>query len=419
MIRRIAYLFILFFICTAVLFAQSEKLTLRIAVIGPGDKIYFRWGHIALMVEDKSAGYSHFYDYGIFSFNYDNFVYNFAFGRLLYMCAVSRAQRNFEIYKYTNRDIILYTLDLPDETKIKVRNYAAFNVLPENCQYFYHHFRDNCATRIRDIIDIATDGQFSAQYADAPSRFTYRQHVRRHLYYSPLTDWFLNFLMGQVIDVPIKEWDDMFLPSEVASRINDFWYTDINGERKKLVSSVDTIYKANNRPPILDKPRLQWPRELAFSMVLSCLFAFFFYLQYKKKPAGRILTGISMSVCGFIFGIAGLLLYFMNLFTNHDYTYQNANMIFCTPLLLVTVPAGIVYAFTKKPKKEKVNGELIRLIWLLCAAGIVISMLVKILPAFYQQNLTDQMLMLPIALIFTFQPNGLKETLDKFRRKKA
>jgi len=419
MIKKVLFIFFILLTVNTAVFAQEDTLTLKIAVMGPGDELYFWWGHIALMIEDTEEDYSYFYDYGIFSFDNEDFFKNFALGLMLYRCGVSTSQRNFNIYKKHNRDITLYTLDLPLEAKIKVRDFVSNNVLPENRNYYYHHFRDNCSTRIRDIIDLAVEGQFSGQFEFAPSDFTYRDHVRRHTYFSPIVDWILNFWMGQVIDVPLKAWNDMFLPSEVASRIKDFRYTDSNGENRKLVTSIEPVYKAKIRPPVLDKPRVQWIRELAFSLALSCLFAFFFYLQYRKKKAGRILAGISMSLCALVFGAAGTILYFLNLFTNHDYTYENANMIFCTPLLLAAVPAGICYALTKKPNKERANGELLRLIWFLCAAGIVISMLIKILPAFYQKNLTDQMLMLPIALVFSLQPNGLKETLDRFRRKKA
>jgi len=415
MIKKILFLLVLILTLTAAGFAQEDNLTLKIAVMGPGDELYFWWGHIALMIEDSKEGYSYFYDYGVFSFENEDFFKNFALGLMLYRCAVSQSYRNFEVYKKHNRDITLYTLDLPLEAKIKVRDFVSFNVLPQNRDYYYHHFRDNCSTRIRDIIDLALDGQFKEKFGEGPSRFTYRDHVRRHTYFSPAVDWFLNFLMGQVIDVPLKEWNDMFLPSEVAARIIDFRYVDSDGQQRKLVTSIDPVYKAKVRAPVLDKPRVQWIRELLFSLALSCLFAFFFYLQYKNKKAGRVLAGISMSLCSLIFGIASTLLYFLNLFTNHDYTYENANMIFCTPLLLAAVPAGLCYALTKIPKREKTNGELLRLIWFLCAAGIVISMLIKILPGFYQKNLTDQMLMLPIALVFTFQPNGLKETLCKFK----
>jgi len=419
MAKKIFFLTVLLtLVCTQAVFSQGENLTLKIAVIGPGDELYFWWGHISLIVEDSDEGRSDFYDYGIFSFEGENFFYNFAFGRLLYSCGVSPADLSFAIYEYYNRDIFLYTLDLPPETKVKVRDFAATNVLPENKYYYYHHFKDNCSTRIRDIIDLATDGQFKTQYEHEQGRFTLRQQVRRHTWFSPVGDWFLNFLMGQVIDTPITVWDDMFLPSEVGRRIEDFWYTDVNGVRRKLVSSVETVNKSQGRNAVLIVPRKQWPYELAFSLVLSAIFGFFFFLQAKKLIVGRFLAGISMSLTGLFFGLMGTLLYFMSLFTNHDYTFDNANMLFCSPLLLAAVPFGIGYAITKKPDKFFTYGVMLRLIWLLSVLGVFISMLIKLLPWFYQDNLTDQMLVLPIALTFAFQPVGLKEIVEKLLTRK-
>jgi len=415
---------LLIILISSALFAEGENLTLKIAVMGPGDELYFWWGHIALVIEDSDTDTSRFYDYGLFSFDNENFFYNFAFGRLLYSCGVSSTRRNLANYKATNRDIVIYTLNLPPENRVKVRDFAEINILPENKDYYYHHFKDNCSTRIRDIIDLATNGQFKEMYGDAPGRYTLRQHVRRHTWFVPPVDWILNFWMGQVIDTPTTVWEEMFLPSEVGKRIEDFSYTDINGEERKLVTSKETVYKAVGRPMVLDVPRKQWPRELFFSLGLSVIFGFFFFLQKKNFRIGKILAGISMSLAGLVFGIASLLLYFMNLFTNHDYTFQNYNMLFGTPLLLAAVPLGIYYAFTKKVEKQIFYDALLRFIWLVAALGIFVSMAIKLLPAFYQQNLTDQMLMLPLALLFALQPVGLPEISEKylsrfFRREKA
>ena len=419
MAKKIAVFLILLVIGTG-LFADGEELTIKVAVVGPGDELYFWWGHIALIVEDSSTGHSYFFDYGLFSFDQENFFFNFALGRLLYSCGVSLSRDNLNVYRKTNREVVYYTLDLPPETRVKVRDFAVENVRPENRDYYYHHFNDNCSTRIRDIIDLATDGQFKEKFQNEISRFTLRDHVRRHTWYSPVIDWFLNFLMGQVIDRPITVWDDMFLPSEVGKWIEDYYYTDINGENRKLVSSAETILKSEGRPVVLDKPRLQWPYEFVFSLMLSVVFGFFFFLQAKKIRAGKVLAGISMSITSLFFGIAGVLLCFLVFFTNHDYTFQNMNMIYCTPLLLAGVPFGIGYAVTKNQDKLVKYGFLLRLLWVITVLGILISMFLKILPWFYHKNLTDQMLMLPIALLFTFQPVGLKEVLDRyFPKKKA
>ena len=392
---------------------RGEELTIKIAVFGPGDELYFWWGHIALIVENNRTGQSHLYDYGQFSFNTDHFFVNFALGRLWYSSGVSAAAGNIAIYVNTNRDVVLYTLDVPPENREKVRRFAEESVLPQNRNYLYNHFSDNCSTRIRDIIDIATDGQFKGRFGNEPGRFTFRQHVRRHTWFSPAADWILNFWMGQDIDTPITVWEEMFLPAEVGRHINDFEYTDINGYSRPLVNGMETIYTAEGRPAVLDIPRRQWPRELAFSLVLAGVLGFLFYLQSQHPARGQVLLGICHSLFGLVFGGAGLLLFFLSFFTNHDYTYHNINLFFCNPLLLAALPLGIRYAAAATYDKRLPTEFALRLLWLLTALGILVSMLVKLLPLFWQQNLTDQMLMLPIALVLAFEPAGLRRMLRR------
>jgi hypothetical protein len=393
--------------------ARGDDLTLKIAVMGPGDELYFWWGHIALVIEDEQTGRSQFYDYGLFSFENDHFFTNFAFGRLLYSCGVSPAGPNINAYVRTNRDVKLYTLDLSPEKREEVWRFAENNVLPENRDYYYHHFKDNCSTRIRDIIDLAVDGQFREKYGEAPGRFTLRQHVRRHTWFSPLADWALNFWMGQDIDVPITVWEEMFLPAEVGERIEDFWYTDAAGISRKLVTHEEIINTARGRPPVLESPRRQWPYELAAGLVIMTVLALIFFLYYKKPLPGQILLGLSQSLLGLFFGGAGLVLFFMTFFTNHDYTFHNSNLLFANPLLLAAVPLGIRFAFSPNEEKRFIPEALLRALWLLSLLGIFVSMLIKLLPGFYQQNLVDQLLILPIALILSLEPRGLRDILGR------
>jgi len=376
---------------------RGDALTLKLAVMGPGTELYFWFGHIGLVVEDKFTGQARFYDWGVFSFGNENFFYNFAFGRLLYSCAVTRAEYNYNMYISNNRDITLYTLNLPADKKEEVLRFAEKNVLPENRDYYYHHFKDNCATRIRDIIDMAVDGQFRATYGSAPGRFTYRQHVRRHTWFNPFFDWILNFWMGQDIDRPITVWEEMFLPSEIAKRVCDFSYAGPDGKEIPLVSSVEIRNKAIGRPVVLDTPRRQWPRELFISVLFSAL-VFLRYLFWGERKGFRIFMGIIHSLLGLFFGIAGSLLFFMSFFTNHDYTYHNSNIFFVNPLLLAAIPLGLIFAFTGNEKKRFITGRLLRTLWTYVLLGGLFTMAIKLSPAFYQQNQVDQALVLPIAL---------------------
>jgi len=126
-----------------------------------------------------------------------------------------------------------------------------------------------------------------------------------------------------------------------------------------------------------------------------------------------VALGIFHSLLGIVFGGAGLVLFFLSLFTDHDYTYHNANLLFCNPLMLAAIPLGIIYAKSVNYYRRLPAEFLLRLLWLLSVLGIFASMLIKLLPQFWQQNLVDQMLMLPIALVLSLEPVGLKRMLRR------
>jgi hypothetical protein len=392
------------------LFAQNsgnidDYLTVKIAVMGPGTELYYWWGHIGLIVELNNLGESRLYDYGLFSFNNENFFLNFALGRLLYSSGVSRTKPNIDRYIATNRDVTVYTLNLPRETKEKIWAFAEESVLPENRDYWYHHFKDNCSTRIRDIIDYGLDGRFAAAFYDAPGRFTLRQHVRRHTYHSPFFDWLLNFLMGQNIDTPITVWEEMFLPAEVGRAIENFTYTDDAGSECKLVGGVEVINRAINRPPVLDRPRRQWLRELVLGVLLAALLLAVMIVKGRGKRAAEILWGISQSLLGLFFGAAGLVLFFMTFFTNHDYTYYNINIIYINFLILAAAPLGIRYCTAWNDFDRAWYGYLLKILWSYVLCFGLLSLALRALPWFWQQNQVTLVLVLPFAAVLSFLPD--------------
>jgi hypothetical protein len=314
-----------------------------------------------------------------------------------------------------NRDITLYTLDLPPETREEVRRFAETNVLPENRNYYYHHFKDNCSTRIRDILDLATGGQFREAFGEAPSPFTLRQQVRRHTWFSPFFDWLLNFLMGQDIDVPITAWEEMFLPQAVGNYIRDFSYTDARGLERKLVSDVEILNRAVNRPPVLERPRRQWIRELAFGLVIAVLLVFLQFYRKKYPGSGGVLWGLVQTLLGLFFGIVGTVLFFMTFFTDHDYTWHNINVLFVNPLWFAVAVWGIRSAAARSAEKRARPEFLLKCFW--TAAGILcfLTMPVKLLPFFYQQNQVTQALFLPIALVLGWFPKWFQISHRRIR----
>jgi len=382
-----------------------DYLEIKIAVMGPGDELYFWWGHIALIIEDYETGRSRFYDWGMFSFENENFFLDFAFGRLLYTCGASSPDWNFRHYIDTGRSITIYTLNLPAEAKEKIKQYAEFTILPENKDYYYHHFRDNCATRIRDIIDLAVDGQFREKYENTPGRFTYREHVRRHTWFNPFFDWILNFWMGRTIDMPLTVWDEMFLPSEIGLRIQEFSYIDPDNKEQQLFVSDEVLYRTEDRPAVLNAPKPRWPGALILSCVVSLILLLFIIFMYLEKPKMNYVWAIGQGALGLFFGVAGTILFFMAFFTNHDYTYWNINLIFANPLLLAALPFGIIYCIKYSRMNHHIWEIYIKSLWSLILCLGIISIIVNIF--FGQRNQTDIALVLPVAAAASWLPDGL------------
>jgi hypothetical protein len=380
----------------------ADNLLFKIAIYGPSDEIFIWWGHAALIVENTRWNFSRVFDWGIFSYPGDSFLMNFLRGNVRYK--VTEGRLDLDQYIEEDRDITVYTLNLDRKAKETILSYAENRVLPENCYYDYHEFRDNCSTGVRDIIDLGIGGQLKTASGSITGRFGIRQHVRRFTWFRPFSDWFLSFLMGRNLDEKITVWDEMFLPVEIARNIIDFTYIDDSGNERRLVSSAQIVNISKSRPPVLNEPISTWPFALMAGLITAALL--FFLNAWKKKyprPC-RILWGLIQSLFGLFLGGAGCVLVFGLYFMNNDYIQRNVNILFVNPLLLAAAPLGILSAFNKpfiiNPEK------CLRVIWtyVFIMGGVTV-----LGPFFCQLNQSVQGIVLPIAFALSCIPGYKKK----------
>jgi hypothetical protein len=410
-------MFILLFFSFSSTFAQeyerwyrTDEMVFKMAVYGPSDEIFIWWGHAALIMENTRWNYSWVFDWGIFTYPSDNFLKEFINDQVQYRCESGFFNAGFYIDE--DRDIMVYTLDLDRDAKEAMLSYAENNVMPENCYYDYHEFRDNCSTRIRDILDLGIGGQLKAAFDNIPGRLSLRQHVQRYTWFRPASNWFAGFLMGQDLDRQITQWDEMFIPVEIARNIVDFSYIDNAGAERRLVSSVEVIYSSKTRPPILNEPLVIWPFTLGLGLLIAALFLYVRNISKKYTRTGRIFLGISHALLGLLLGGSGCVLFLGLFLMNNDYIQQNINILFINPLLLIIVPLGIMSAINKPSRILPVRGAIspercLRIIWtgifILCG----ISMLAWTLPFFYQQNQSVVFMIFPVAFSLSLVPELL------------
>lgn len=303
-----------------------DKTDISLLTVGPGDPLYSWFGHSAFIITQPS-GSKIMYDYGIFDTEQANFYLNFAMGRMYYSVYYSGADWRIEEALDEKRDVHLIDLDLKAEAKFAIIAFLQNNTKEENRTYLYHFYLDNCATRLRDILNAATSGQFES-YAKAEVKGeTFRTLSERYLARNPALFWVLDFLQGPSVDKPISLYEEMFLPDQLFSAVSQFAYPDGTSLARTTTVLQDTSdWKV--RPLTKTKDiDISW-----YFLLAGLAIAFLLLLLKRFLPAihrlffGTLLLGL---------GLLGTLLTFMMFFSDMDMTYFNQNLLFVNPLLIL------------------------------------------------------------------------------------
>ena len=146
-----------FFTFNVALIGQSLQLSqfteISVLTVGPGASLNDAFGHSGFRVKDTMFKMDIVFGYGQYDFDTPNFYLKFAQGKLNYLMSVHEYQDFYDSYVYYNRTIDEQVLNLSAEQKQALFNQLATNYQPENRAYLYDFFYDNCATRIRDMVE--------------------------------------------------------------------------------------------------------------------------------------------------------------------------------------------------------------------------------------------------------------------------
>lgn len=372
--------------------SRPEDLQIKLVTIDPGKELTTWWGHTGVIVEDTYLHISLFYNYGLFSFEQKNFVANFVKGRLIFWVAAWNTSDALDFYKKNHRSIRIQTLNLSPEKRMEMAKFLANNVLPQNREYLYDHYYDNCSTRVRDLIDRVLNGQFK-QATNRPARMTLREHTRCHTHHNFIMDLILMFLMNDTIDKPIQIWDEMFLPTELERNVESLRFKNENGIEQALVLHSDIFYQAPDQRTIPSRAPIHWSITLILGIIGASVAIIFAYMMHQGKKGARTIFGLYQGLIGLLFGIPGLVLFLMSMFTDHVVTYHNENLFLANPFTLLLIPLGI--GFIKKGRLSQKGLPFLN--YILAGLGLLLPLL-KILPAFDQDNWLVIALILPILL---------------------
>ncbi len=303
--------------------AAAEDAQVWLVTYGPGEIYWQRFGHNAIWIRDPARDLDDTFNFGFFDFAQPDFLLRFLQGRMLYFSAAQPAREEFAAYIDENRSIRAQRLDLSPAQIGWLADYLLDEVRPENRDYLYDYYLNNCSTRVRDAIDQAIGGGLAAASKDLPASQTWRDHTRR---LSSADFWLylgLEIALGARVDRPISRWDEMFIPKVLA----DTLAAGAAGAPAPLVLE-DVVLFESTLPSPPPRPQAWWPRYLLVSLALAGLG--WVASRWTGAAPFRALARAWLVTAG----LGGLVLLFLWFGTDHEAAGLNLNVLVLNPLWL-------------------------------------------------------------------------------------
>lgn len=352
--KTVFFLIVLF---TTPGFSQPElspSSTISILTVGTADELHSKFGHSAIRVQDPVLGIDVVYNYGFFDFSTPNFYLKFTRGKLLYRLVRERFSDFLYGYELENRWVREQELRLSLAQKNELLQFLENNHLPENRFYKYDFLFDNCSTRIPDALQKVLKEALIFDYSDIENTYTFRELIHQNLEINSWSNFGIDLALGAVIDREATPYEQLFLPIYVYQQLPN---NTINGEKlvakDSLLLDVKPSKKNNNF----------FLSPLFCLSLLALLILFITFKDYRKNTRTAWLDfGLFL-----ITGLAGLLILFLWLGTDHKATANNFNFLWSFPLNIF-----IAFVLLKKRMLPKWLGLYLgTLLILLLATGVL------------------------------------------------
>jgi hypothetical protein len=306
--------------------APASGLQVFLMTMGPGAQVHERFGHNAIWIRDTMAGTDLVYNYGMFDFEAPGFLWNFVKARGMYWLEAVSLENTLRVYEFFQRRVDVQELALNTAQKGQLAYLLAQNALPENREYRYDYFLDNCSTRVRDILDVVLGGALRAGSEGRAAEGTLRWHTQRSVSNDP--GLYLGILagLGSRVDQPIDQWTEMFLPAKVQERVRELRVLDDRGLEVPLVLRESTLLDINVHRVEPRQP--DWSLQLFGIGIVIGLVMVTGTVRGPAGIAGRVLAG----TWGLLATVGGAVLLFLWLFTNHEMSAWNINVLLFSPV---------------------------------------------------------------------------------------
>jgi hypothetical protein len=302
---------------------DSSKAALQISILtcAPGEDVYTAWGHTAIRIIDSSKQTDIVYNFGTFDFDTPNFLLEFIKGNLNYFLSADNFQNFILEYQYYGRSIKEQVLVLSDVEKINWQNALLKNLEGNNRYYLYNFITDNCTTRVKDGFY-----QFANTQVPPSNIKSFRTHVVEAPYQQGIP-W-----IGLGIDVLLGAVSDQAPTALQAGFLPDLFFEQLAAQAKHIESTQN--YDFTKTVPVQPTDPVYY--------IIGLIMVYLFVGKWNARWTVIAAKIIDVSLL-FIFGLGGLLLVYMSVFSKHTACHNNFNIAWIHPFYFI----ALIFYFIK------------------------------------------------------------------------
>lgn len=300
----------------------SERSYIEVYTCAPGNQLYSQFGHTAIGVIDPRHNLREVFNYGTFSFNTPHFYLKFCAGKLLYQLSTEAFSQFTYSYEYRGRQVVAQRLNLTLAQRQHLYEMLEENSLPENCDYQYDFFFDNCATRVLDMLYRTFGDSLCYIGTDTVQLPTMRDCIHPYLDRSMWTKAGIDLVLGSITDRRASNRQQSFLPD----KLHDY-LAECQIDTLPLVSDTRLLVESTI---VYDKT----PWFLSPMLIFCLLLVVVVIITFRLSGTALVIFD-RIYFC--IIGLLGLLITLLWFATDHGATVGNFNMLWASPLFLVYI----------------------------------------------------------------------------------
>jgi hypothetical protein len=365
----------LFVLCVCLYVSRARaELRIDLITVEPGPALYERFGHTALRVYFE--GNDTVYSFGAAPFTDPRFLWKFARGEGEFLVVSEPYAATLARYRNADRTMLRQRLLLPPPQLLELAMRLHYAAQPPRNRYVYDQLYDNCATRVRDLIDRVSGGALRRAATKRRPEHRYRDDTLAAMAGHPIGAWALDLIGGRHQDLPVTSFHEMYLPVALRDRVAEAELV-LNGHRTPLAAPAERVF-VRSGPPL---SRATWVARLWMLVLALPLSALALALARSRSLAQRRAAAISASLLCTWSALFGLLVVPLTLLSHVHNFSPNENACLFWPTDLLLVPAlyqGITH--------DRAPGRLCTAYLALRALSLAVTLALKVVGMWTQHN---------------------------------